>query len=244
MKTGGSAAPEDRGRDHRRGLPADRPEGKVGTATFTVTSTASDVNNEFEVLDGALIVGERENLVAGLSGDVSVNLDPGTYDIVCGNPGSREPTGRLVVTGGNVAATTNPGLARAVDEYADFVVEQSNILERRASAFCRRGEGRNVPLAKRLYETSRIPYEKIEPVAESAGTLDPAIDARENDIARGDPWTGYHPLERLSGRPGTAADDRLADQLLVNIKRLRSGSRSTYDDPVQLANGAVELLNR
>ncbi|HNC92266.1 MAG TPA: iron uptake system protein EfeO [Solirubrobacterales bacterium] len=243
-ESGGSAAQKIAVEITDEGCQPTDLKAKSGPATFTVTNTASDVNNEFEVLDGALIVGERENLVAGLSGDVSVNLDPGTYDIVCGNPGNREPTGRLVVTGGNVAATTNPGLSRAVDEYADFVVEQSNILERRASAFVAAVKAGNVPLAKRLYETSRIPYEKIEPVAESFGTLDPAIDARENDIAQGDPWTGYHPLEKALWATGlTAADDRLADQLLVNIKRLQKRVKANTYDPVQLANGAVELLN-
>ena len=35
---------------------------------------------------------------------------------------------------------------------------------------------------KTLYAAARIPYERIEPVAESFGDLDPRIDARENDV--------------------------------------------------------------
>src|SRR3954469_19419014 len=49
----------------------------AGPAIFVVSNDESAVNNEFEVLDGALIVGERENVTAGLSGEVSVSLDPG-----------------------------------------------------------------------------------------------------------------------------------------------------------------------
>ena len=74
-------------------------EATAGPVTFVVSNDDSSVNNEFEVLDGALILGERENVTAGLSGEVSANLDPGTYDIVCGNPGDREPTGELTVSG-------------------------------------------------------------------------------------------------------------------------------------------------
>jgi iron uptake system component EfeO len=215
-----------------------------GPATFTVSNPSSDVNNEFEVLDGALILGERENLVAGLSGDVSVNLDPGSYDIVCGNPGNREPTGKLVVSGEKVAATTNPGLSEAADKYAAYVVKQADEMTTRTTAFVAAVKAGDVARAKQLYETSRVPYEKIEPVAESFGNLDPAIDARENDVAQGDPWTGFHPLEKALWVTGlTAADDQLADQLLANVKRLQAKVKNNTYDPVQLANGAVELLN-
>ena len=40
------------------------------------------------------------------------------------------------------------------------------------------------------------PYERIEPVAESFGDLDPEIDARVNDVAKGEPWTGFHRIEQ------------------------------------------------
>lgn len=77
--------------------PADLKAGP-GPATFAIENKESDVNNEFEILDGPKILAERENLVAGLNSEVTIDLEPGTYDIVCGNPADREPTGKLVVT--------------------------------------------------------------------------------------------------------------------------------------------------
>lgn len=71
----------------------------AGSATFVVTNDDSAVNNEFEILDGEAIIGEEENVTEGLSAEVSVDLEAGTYDIVCGNPGEREPTGELTVSG-------------------------------------------------------------------------------------------------------------------------------------------------
>jgi len=217
---------------------------KSGPAVFTVSNEKSNVNNEFEILDGALIIGERENLVAGLSGDVSVNLDPGTYDVVCGNPGDRTPTGKLTVTGKKVAATDNAALSKAADQYAAYAIAQVNEMVKRTAEFVAAVKAGNVAEAKRLYETSRVPYEKIEPVAESFGDLDPAIDARENDVAKGDPWTGFHPLEKALWVTGlTAADNQMADQLLANVKRLQARVKKNTYDPVQLANGAVSLMN-
>jgi len=215
-----------------------------GPATFTVSNDDSAVNNEFEVLDGALILGERENVTAGLSGDVSINLDPGTYDIVCGNPGDRTPTGTLVVSGEKQAATTNPQLQKAADEYAKYVDGQTAILVARTEDFAAAVKAGDTEKAKEIYEFARVPYERIEPVAESFGGLDPAIDARINDVAKGDPWTGFHPLEKALWVDGlTPEDDQLADELVANVKKLqRLAANNTYD-PVTLANGAVELLN-
>jgi len=217
---------------------------EAGPTTFMVSNDDSAINTEFEVLDGALIIGEKENLTAGLTGEVSANLDPGTYDIVCGHPGDRTPTGKLVVTGKAREATENPLLKTAALSYKKYVIEQTNLLTAKAEEFAAAVKAGDVEKAKSLYETSRIPYEKIEPVAESFGGLDPAIDARENDVSQGDPWTGYHPLEKALWVTGlTAADDRLADQLVVNIKKLQKLAKNTDYDPVQLANGSVELLN-
>ena len=216
----------------------------AGPATFAVSNDDSAVNNEFEVLDGALILGERENVTAGLSGDVSVNLDPGTYDIVCGNPGNREPTGTLVVSGDKQAATTNPQLQKAADLYAKYVDAQATDLVRLTKQFAAAVKAGDVEEAKRLYETARVPYERIEPVAESFGGLDPAIDARVNDVAKGDPWTGFHPLEKALWVDGLSAqDDELADQLVADTIKLWKLTQNNTYDPVQLANGAVELLN-
>ncbi|KAA0269266.1 MAG: iron uptake system protein EfeO [Acidobacteria bacterium] len=220
-------------------------EATAGPATFEVENVDSAINNEFEVLDGALILGERENVTPGLSGEVSVNLDPGTYDIVCGNPGNREPTGKLVVSGERQAATTDPRLREAADEYAEWVDGEAEELVRRTGAFVAAIEAGDVGEAKELYEHTRIPYERIEPVAESFGGLDPAIDARINDIAQGDEWTGFHPLEKalwIDGRIGER-EKATARRLMTDVERLRRLTAENTYDPVQLANGAVELLN-
>ena len=46
-----------------------------------------------------------------------------------------------------------------------------------------------------LFPTAREPYERIEPVAESFGDLDPEIDARAGDVPAAS-WTGFHRLEK------------------------------------------------
>ena len=49
--------------------------------------------------------------------------------------------------------------------------------------------------AKDLFAYAREPYERIEPIAEALGDLDPAIDAREGDVPEAK-WTGFHRIEK------------------------------------------------
>jgi iron uptake system component EfeO len=80
-------------------------------------------------------------------------------------------------------------------------------------------------------------------VAESFGVLDPELDARVNDVAKGQRWTGFHRIEQALWKDGsTEGMSPIADKLLADVGRLdRKVQGETYE-PAQLANGASELL--
>ena len=50
--------------------------------------------------------------------------------------------------------------------------------------------------ARSLYAPARVHWERVEPVAESFGDLDPLLDLREADLAEGDAWSGWHYIEK------------------------------------------------
>jgi len=101
----------------------------------------------------------------------------------------------------------------------------------------------DVPTAQSLFAPARTHYESIEPIAESFGDLDPAIDAREGDM-RAAEWTGFHRIEQSLWVDNTAAGvATVADKLLADVKKLRSRIDTIELEPAQIANGAVELLN-
>src|SRR5215218_9455345 len=78
----------------------------------------------------------------------------------------------------------------------------------------------NVAEAKELYAAPRIPYERIEPVADSFGALDPKIDARENDVAAGE-FEGFHRIEKALWEEGTTAGMApVAEQLQRDVEAL------------------------
>jgi iron uptake system component EfeO len=75
-----------------------RIEIPAGRTEFEISNDGADKVTEFEVLDGDKVLGEKENLTPGLSGDFSITLKAGTYRTLCPN-GTTAPEGKLVVTG-------------------------------------------------------------------------------------------------------------------------------------------------
>ena len=51
----------------------------AGRTTFKITNAGTGRVSELEVLSGKRIFGEKENLIAGLSGSFTLDLQPGQY---------------------------------------------------------------------------------------------------------------------------------------------------------------------
>jgi iron uptake system component EfeO len=213
----------------------------AGPVTFQVTNDGAEAVSEFEILSGGHLLGEVENLAPGLSGSFSLTLKPGVYTMYCPG-GTTAERGVLTVTGGQEVGQGSAQAKAAVARYRSYVEQQTALLVTRTRAFVQALRTGNVALAKKRYEAARVPYERVEPVAESFGALDPAIDARAGDIPAAQ-WTGFHPIEqKLWVKRTTAGTSRLARKLLADVQTLQRRSKTIKLEPAQIANGAVELL--
>jgi iron uptake system component EfeO len=137
----------------------------------------------------------------------------------------------------------SPELDAAARRYQDYVNGQSELLVDRTAGFVAAVKGGDVEEAKRLYAPSRVPWERIEPVAEKFGTLDPEVDAREGDVPK-QQWTGFHRIEQALWVEDTAEGQaEYATELMSDVERLE---REVDDVKLQASDpvfGAVELLN-
>jgi iron uptake system component EfeO len=104
--------------------------------------------------------------------------------------------------------------------------------------------------ARRLYPAVRVHWERIEPVAESFGDLDPRMDAREADLEPGQRWTGWHRLEKDLWPPsgGYTALTRAqrathADRLLADTRTLDGRIEELEFTVDQIGNGAKSLMD-
>ncbi|UNK69540.1 iron uptake system protein EfeO [Microbacterium sp. H1-D42] len=173
-----------------------------GTLTFEVTNGGDQVT-EFYLLaeDGLRIVGEVENIAPSASRTLTVVAQPGEYFTVCkpGMIGDGVGRAAFTVTGDKVAIDGPDAEQKqqAVDLYAAFVKDQVGALVPAVEELVGAYTAGDDEKARELFPLTRAYYERIEPVAEALGDLDPRIDYREVDaVAEGLDWTGFHRLEK------------------------------------------------
>jgi FTR1 family protein len=211
-----------------------------GAATFVVTNKAASRATEYEVVQGSRTLAEVENVTDGLTRRFSLTLQPGRYTLRC--TGAEHEDAPLTVTGARAAVALAPELQRGVDGYREFLEDQTAALVTGVEALRDALASGDVAAAKRAYAKARVPYERVEPVAESFGDLDPRIDARANDVPRSQ-WTGFHPIERKLWVQGTtSATAKLADGLVADARKLQGLVATVKLEPAQVGNGANELL--
>lgn len=173
-----------------------------GTLTFDVSNDSSQTT-EFYLLaeDGLRIVGEVENIAPSASRTLTVVAQPGTYYTLCkpGMIGDGVGKAEFTVTGDRVEVSGEDSEQKqqAVDLYAAFVKDQVGQLVPAVDDLVAAYESGDDETARSLFAQTRAFYERIEPVAESLGDLDPRIDYREVDaVAEGLDWTGFHRIEK------------------------------------------------
>lgn len=217
----------------------------AGTHQFTVTNSGSSVTEFYVYAEGDRIMGEVENIAPGVARSLLVELPAGAYQAAC-KPGMTGDGIRttLTVSGESEQLSDDEALQAAVTDYTRYVTTQVTALQEQTQAFVTAVKAGDVAQAQALYPVARKYYERIEPVAESFGDLDPRIDARENDVAEGDTWTGFHVLERdLWGTGDLSQAGPVADQLMTDVDDLATQVQSLELQPLDLANGALELLD-
>ncbi len=229
------------------GCTPDQIEVPAGPVSFEITNGGTSNVSEMELKDqSGVILGEAENVVEGIPGSFSLNLDPGKYIVNCPN-GSEEDQGTLEATGkatGQPAGASAALLKRATDGYKAYVEAEVAKLRSGTQEFVAALEAGDTARAKELFGPVRIHYEAIEPVAESFGELDPEIDARINDVEHESEWTGFHRIERtLWEQNTTKGTESYAKKLMDDVDTLQRKVKSIELQPAQLANGAVELMN-
>jgi iron uptake system component EfeO len=225
-------------------IPASAPAGPV---KFSITNSGSAKVTEAELQKDGKILGEKESLTPGLSGDFTLRLDGGAYSVYC--PGAAKDTSTFTVTGGagsnqapaGPAPDTN--LAVATQGYHDYVVGEVDKLVTGTKEFTDAVRGGDMAKAKAAFGPARRHYEAVEPVAESFGDLDPDIDARIDDVKDPSQWTGFHRIEKAIWADNTLAGMApLADKLDTDVNTLKTKVATATYQPAELANGASDLL--
>ena len=198
----------------------------VGSNTATSGVVVFDVANEGEQVtefylladDGLRIIGEVENIAPGASRTLTTTVQPGEYVTLCkpGMIGAGVGQAEFSVRGEPVAIAGEDAERKqqAIDLYAAFVKDQVAQLVPATEGFVELYVNGDDEAAMVQFPDVRTHYERIEPVAEALGTLDPRIDYREVDaVAEGLDWTGFHRIEKdlWEPAPGSLNSDGETD---------------------------------
>lgn len=150
-------------------------------------------------------------------------------------------------------AAEKTALTKATAEYTHFVQDELAGLVAQTTDFVTAVKAGDDDRARAIYPNARARWERVETIAAEFGDLDPAIDAREAGLDKGEKWTGWHRLEKdlwparaTNYTPLTDAEQaRLADKLLADTKTIQKqgrGLKLTVTDIVEGSQGLLEEI--
>ncbi|MBL7227644.1 MAG: iron uptake system protein EfeO [Pseudomonas sp.] len=222
----------------------------AGRASFRIINR-SDRAVEWEILDGVLVVEERENIAPGLSQVINANLLPGDYAITCGLLSN--PRGTLHVTPtaeSDAQAKAKPSMVAFIGPLSEFRVylsSQGGALIKAVSALEQAIAAGDLAQAQALYLPAREAYQRLAPAAQRLAELDNAINARADyfESREQDPaFSGFHRLEYGLFEQHTLGDlTPIAQRLLADVTTLKQQLLAQSLPPEQLVSILVRNLN-
>ncbi|MCT4494408.1 cupredoxin domain-containing protein [Bosea minatitlanensis] len=217
----------------------------AGKASFVVSNRGERVL-EWEILDGVMVLEERENIAPGQSRRLTTQLHPGEYAITCGLLGA--PRGRLIVQ----ASATQPRPALTLMDMVGPAAEYRALLTERSAAFgaaldafaqAREAGDTQAAAAARREASTLLPA--LRPATAGDSALE-ALFGKAQAALGGD--VAASPAEtRQAGEAFRAALGQrtvLPDTMLAGAVALLSaeGGETVPDEALAAARGIAQLL--
>jgi iron uptake system component EfeO len=228
-----------------KGCKPDTVESDAGKTTFRIKNESQRAL-EWEILNGVMVVDERENILPGFVQSLTTTLDAGEYQMTCGLLSN--PKGILKVAA-NTAAKVKPtamDLVAPLAQYKVYVTGEIEALVSQTKIFVEAIKSGNLSQAQKAYAPAHMRYERIEPIAELFNDLDGSMDSREDDFEKkaDDPkFTGFHKIEKvLFADKTTAGLTPLTDKLMTDVLDLQKRIGDLAIAPKNLVGGAAELI--
>ena len=222
----------------------------AGFNSFRIVN-ASERAVEWEILDGVLVVEERENIAPGLSQVINATLAPGDYAITCGLLSN--PRGTLHVTStaaSEASARARPAMVAFIGPLSKFRVylsSQGNVLIKAVDALSQAIATGDLAQAQALYVPAREAYQRLAPAAQRLAELDNSINARADYFEKReqDPgFIGFHRLEYgLFEQRSTQGLTPIAQQLQANSVLLKQQLLAQSLPPEQLVSIVARTLH-
>lgn len=219
----------------------------AGAQRFTVFNE-SERAIEWEILDGVMVLEERENIAPGLHQQLTATLLPGEYQMTCGLLSN--PRGTLTVTavaGQTVAADLSArALIGPLAEYRVYLTLEGRALARAVGNLHQQIAHHNLEAAQQAWLRAREIDQHMALAVGLFSDLDQRLNARADYFAERGQDPDFMGFERLAyGLFEQQSTDGLlpvVKQLSADVGALRSRLSSQGVPASQLANGAGRVL--
>lgn len=203
---------------------------------------------EWEILQGVMVVAEREKILPGFSQKLTATLDSGDYQMTCGLLSNPKGVLKVAATGAGAAAgpVSAMDLVGPIAAYKVYVMGEVEALAAQTRTLVDAVNAGDLAAAKAAYAPARRHYERIESIAELFSDLDGSIDAREDDFEKkaDDPnFLGFHRIEKAIFFDGSTAKlGPVADKLMVDTLDLQNRIKNLVITPKAMVGGAAGLM--
>jgi len=222
----------------------------AGKNTFLVQN-ASERTVEWEILDGVMVVEEKENILPGFTQTVTAHLSPGAYQMTCGL--LTNPQGTITVT----ASTDSTGVSTkpddkvflgAIAEYKVFLRLNAATLAAETHKLADAVTAGDLAGTKALYPQIRQDYGKIASIMLRLSDAESAINPLADDLGKreDDPaFIGLHRIEYgLFAKSSLDGLAPIAAKLAADVDGLGDRLKAAKVQPSDLAANAAKLSSR
>lgn len=216
----------------------------AGRTSFEIHNASNRVL-EWEILDGVMVVEERENIAPGFRAALTARLKPGRFQITCGLLSN--PRGTLIVTPSaeSEAEREKPPLQAFIgplSEYRVYLMVQASALVKQVRQLSEAIKSGDIEAARKAYGAARKPYRRLDLVTGRFSDLENAIDPladylaeRENDPA----FSGFHRIEYgLFAKNSPDGLQPVAEKLSADVASLATRIKALRLAPEDLVGGA------
>lgn len=219
----------------------------AGQHRFTVINH-SERAIEWEILDGVMVLEERENIAPQLQQQLTATLAPGEYQMTCGLLSN--PRGTLTVTAvegqSALAEVSAQAFIGPLAEYRVYLTLQGRQLQKAVDALQSAIAERDLQAAQVAYSEARLIAQHMALAVGMFNDLDHRLNARADYFAlrEQDPaFLGFHRLaEGLFVQHDTAGLEAVTQRLSADVQLLRERLSKDGVPASQLANGMARVL--
>jgi iron uptake system component EfeO len=213
----------------------------AGVSTFVILNKSARLL-EWEILNGVMVVDERENIAPGFRQKLTTKLDPGTYAMTCGLVDN--PKGTLTVTAGGAASAAKPSPMDFVGpdaEYRNFVLEAVEQMAADAGRLSMAVKTGDLDKARSFFIRFRMNDARLAPVEGLLG-VDAAGSPGRPASEGSDASTSDGIENALFVQNATQGTAPLVDALLAKAMGMQTRAAALVIPTKSMVRGAAELI--